>query len=61
MEDYNKKYNQYLLKGQFKLISKNKDCKYLMKDMINNTKNVSWFKYIRETIEGCDLETSYQY
>ena len=59
MKDCNKKYNQYLLKGHFKLISNNKDCKYLMTDMINDTTNVSWSNYIRETIEGCDLETSY--
>ena len=26
-----------------------------MTDMINNTTNVSWSKYIRETIEGCDF------
>ena len=26
-----------------------------MKDMINNTTNVSWSNYIRETIEGCDF------
>ena len=28
MKDYNKKYNQYFLKGQFKLVFINKDCKY---------------------------------
>ena len=55
MKDYNKKYTQYLLKGQFKLLFNKKDCKYLMKDMINNTTNVSWSNYIRETIEGCDF------
>ena len=26
-----------------------------MTDMINNTTNVSWSHYIRETIEGCDF------
>ena len=55
MKDYNKKYNQILLKGQFKLVFNNQDCKYLMTDMINNTTNVSWSNYIRETIEGCDF------
>ena len=54
-KDYNKNYNQYLLKGQFKLVFNNKDCKYLMTDKINNTTNVSWSNYIRETIEGCDF------
>ena len=38
-----KKNNQYLLKGQFKLVINNQDCKYLMTDMINNTTNVSLF------------------
>ena len=55
MNDYNKKYTQYLLKGQIKLVCNNKNCKYLMTDMINNTTNVSWSNYKRETIEGCDF------
>ena len=55
MKDYNKKYTQYLLKGQYKLVFNNQDCNYLMTDMINNTTNVSWSNYIRETIEGCDF------
>ena len=41
MKDYIKKYFQYFLKGQFKLVFNNKDCKYLMTDMIINTTNVS--------------------
>ena len=45
MKDYNKNYNQYLLKGQFKLVFNNKDCKYLMTDMISNTINISWSNY----------------
>ena len=55
MKDYNKKYIQYLLKGQFKLVFNNKDCKKLMTDMINTTTNISWSNYIKETIEGCDF------
>ena len=55
VKDYNKKYNHYFLKGQFKLVFNNPDCKYLMTDMINNTSNVSWSNYIGETIEGCDF------
>ena len=55
MKDYNKKYTQYLSKGQFKLVFNNEGCKYLMTNMINNTTNVSWSNYIRETIEGCDF------
>ena len=46
MKDYKIKYTQYLLKGQFKLVFNNKDCKYLMTVMINNTTNVSWSNYI---------------
>ena len=55
MKGYNKKYTQYLLKGQFKLVFNDKDCKFLMTDMINNTTNVSWSNYIREAIQGCDF------
>ena len=55
VKDYNKKYTQYFLKGQFKLVFNNQDCNYLMTDMIHNTTNVSWSNYIRETIEGCDF------
>ena len=60
MIDHNKKSTQYLLKGQFKLVFNNQDCKYLMTDMINNTTNVSWSNYIRDAIdklkeEGYDI------
>ena len=55
VKDYNKKYTQYFLKGQFKLVFNNQDCKSLMTDMINNSTNISWSNYIRETIEGCDF------
>ena len=52
MKDYNKKFKQYLLKGRFKLVFNNKDCKYLMTDMIINTTNISWSNYIREAIDS---------
>ena len=55
IKDYNKKYTEYFLKGQFKLVFNNQDCKYLMSDMIINSTNVSWSNYIREAIEGCDF------
>ena len=55
MKDYNKKYTQYFLKGQFKLVFNNQDCKFLLTDMIQNTTNVSWSNYIREAIERCDF------
>ena len=51
MIDHNKKFTQYFLKGQFKLVFNNQDCKYLMTDMINNTTNVSWSNYIRDAID----------
>ena len=55
MKDYNKKYIQYFPKGEYKLVFNEQDCKYLMTDMIDNTTNVSWSNYIRETIEGYDF------
>ena len=51
MIDHNKKFTQYLLKGQFKLVFNNQDCKYLMTGMIDNTTNVSWSNDIRDTID----------
>ena len=50
MKNYNKKFTQYLLKGQFKLVFNNQDCKYLMTDMINDTTNVPWSNYLRDVI-----------
>ena len=55
VKDYNKKYIHYFLKGQFKLVFNDQDCKYLLTDMINNTTNVSWSNYIREAIDGCNF------
>ena len=56
MKDYNKKCTHYLLKGQFKLVFNNKDCKYLMTDMINNSTNISWSNYLRDTISNLKEE-----
>ena len=51
MKDHKKNINQNLLKGQFNLVfNENKDCKYLMTDMINNTTNISWSNYLRKAI-----------
>ena len=55
MKDYNKKCIHYFLKGQFKSVFNDQDCKHLMTDMIDNTTNVSWPNYIREAIEGCNF------
>ena len=53
MKDHNKKFHQYLLKRQFKLVfNKNQDCKYLMTDVINNTTNISWSNYLGEAIDS---------
>ena len=35
IKEYNKKYTHYLLKGQFELVFNNRNCEYLMTDMIN--------------------------
>ena len=56
MKDYNKKYTQYFLKGQFKLVFNNKDCRYLMTDMINNTINISMSNYLRDIISNLKEE-----
>ena len=56
IKNCNKKFTQYLLKGQFKLVFNNKDCKYLMTDMINDTTNVSWSNYLRGVINNVKEE-----
>ena len=55
MKDYNKKYTQYFLKVQFKLVLNNQGCNYLLTDMIHKTTNISSSNYIREAIEGYDF------
>ena len=57
IKDHNKKFNQYLLKGQFKLVlNNNQDCKYIMTDMINITTNISWLNYLRDAIDSLKEE-----
>ena len=57
MLDYNKKYNHYLLKGQFKLVfNNNQDSKYLLTDMIDNLTNISWSNYLIEAIDNLKEE-----
>ena len=49
MKDQNKKFNHYLIKGDFKLVfNNNQDCKYIMTGMIDETTNISWSNYLRE-------------
>ena len=57
MKNHNKKFNQYLLKGQFKLVfNRNQDCKYLMTGMIDNRTNISWSNYLREATDSLKEE-----
>ena len=55
VKDYNKKYIHHFLKGQFKLVFIDQDCKYLMTDMIIITTNVSWSNFIIEAIDECNF------
>ena len=51
MRDQNKKYNHYLLKGQFKLVFKfNQDCQYIMTRMIDSRTFFPWSNYLRDAI-----------
>ena len=51
MLDHNKKFNQYLIKGQYKLVFNNdQDCKYLMTHIINITTNFPWSNFLRDAI-----------
>ena len=51
MKDDNKKFNFYLLKGQFKLVfNNNQGCKYIMTGMIDNRTFISWSNYLRDAI-----------
>ena len=57
MKDHNKKFNHYLLKGQFILVFiDNQDCIYLITGMIDNTTNISWSNYLREAIDSLKTE-----
>ena len=56
MKDYKKIYTQVFLKTRFNLVFKNKACKCLMTDMINNTINISWSNYLRDVISNLKEE-----
>ena len=51
MIDNNKKFKHSLIKGEFKLVFNNQNCKYLITGMINNTTNILWSTYLREAID----------
>ena len=57
MKDYNKKFNHYLIKGEFKLVFiNNQDCKYVMTHVIDNATNISWSNYLRDAINNLKEE-----
>ena len=57
LKDLYKKFNQYFLKGQFKLIfNNNQDCKYLKTGMIDNKMSISWSIYLRDAINNLNEE-----
>ena len=57
MKAHIKKFNQYLLKVQFKLVfNHNQDCKYIITGMISNTTNISWSNFLREAIDSLKEE-----
>ena len=61
MKDHNKKFNQYFLKGEFKLVfNDNQDCKFIMTGMIDNRTFISCSNYFRDALnklkeEGYDF------
>ena len=57
MKNHRKKFDHYLLKGQFKLIFNNiQDCKYLNTGMIDNKTSISWSNYLRDAINNLKEE-----
>ena len=52
MIDHNKKFNHYLIKGQFKLVfNNNQVSKYILTSMIDNRTCISWANYLRKAID----------
>ena len=57
MIDHNKKFNHYLIKGEFKSVfNNNQDFKYIITAMIDNKSFVSWSNYLREAIDNIKEE-----
>ena len=51
MIDHYKKFNNYLIKGEFKLVfNNNQDCKYVMTGMIDIKTCISRSNYLRDAI-----------
>ena len=57
IKNHYKKFNHYLLKGEFKLVFiNNQSCKYIMTGMIDNRKCISWSNYLRDAINNLKEE-----
>ena len=55
--DHNKKFNHYLIKGEFKLVfNNNQDCKYIITAMIDDKSFVSWSNYLKDAIDNLKEE-----
>ena len=53
VKDHNKKFHQYPLEGQFKLVfNNNHNCNYLITGKIIYTTNISWSNYLRGAIDS---------
>ena len=53
MKDHNKKFNQYLITSEFKLVfNNNQDCKYITTGMIDNRTFISWSNYLGGAINN---------
>ena len=56
-KDHDKKFNHYVLKGQFKLVFNNdQDCKNIVTGMIDDRTFISWSNYLREAIDSFKTE-----
>ena len=57
MKDHIKKFNHYLIKGDFKLVfSDNQDCKYIMTGMIDNRRFISLSNCLGDAINNLEEE-----
>ena len=57
MKDYNKKFNHYLLKGEFELVFiDNQNCRYIKTGIIDNRTFISWSSYLRDAINNLKEE-----
>ena len=53
MIDHNKKFNNYLIRGEFKLVfNDNQDCNFLTTGMIDFKTCISWSNYLRDLLDN---------